>query len=105
MRSKAIRDSARNQPCTVEIVGVCNHDRTTTVLAHLALDQPGIARKPDDLSACYACSACHDVLDGRAPWPEEEAPFADWYKRRAQARTIVKLEQQNIISIKGAKHD
>jgi len=32
-----LRREARNRPCMVRIPGVCNHDDTTTVLAHYRL--------------------------------------------------------------------
>lgn len=62
-----ITESARNKPCQIRIVGVCNHDETTTVFAHyrkLYLGS-GIGLKPTDIFGAYACSACHDAVDGR----------------------------------------
>ena len=71
IRIKQIRDSARGQLCTIEIPGVCNHDPQTTVLAHYqAPGHGGMGTKPDDSSAVYACSSCHDVLDGRVKRPD-----------------------------------
>lgn len=34
-RSKALRDSARGQCCTLQIPGICNSNPETTVLCHL----------------------------------------------------------------------
>ena len=103
IHSKKIRDAARNQPCTLQIVGVCNGDWSTTVLAHLPDESHGIARKADDLSACFACDACHSVIDGRAKWPVFERDHKDWYLRRAQMRTWRELFALGVITIKGAK--
>lgn len=66
-----IRRAARNQDCQLQILGVCNGDPTTTVLCHsnqLAHGK-GMGLKAPDTAACFGCSSCHDVLDGRAPRP------------------------------------
>jgi hypothetical protein len=102
--SQAIRDSARGEECTLQIVGVCNHDASTTVLAHLPDESHGIARKSDDISACYACSACHSMIDGRTlgdAWRVE--PFKASYMRRAMVRTWRRLIEKGIVTIKGMK--
>lgn len=62
-----ITKSARGKTCTVRIDGVCNYDAETTVFAHyrdLRLGC-GVGLKPPDIFGCYACSSCHDALDGR----------------------------------------
>ena len=102
IRSKKIREAARGQACTLQIVGACSGDWSTTVLAHLPDESHGIARKSDDLSACFACDACHAVIDGRAKWPAMEAEHKDWYLRRAQMRTWRVLVGLEVVTIKGA---
>ena len=63
--SKKIRDSARGEKCQIRIPGVCNHDPETTVYAHYRY--PGLGRNiKNDLEGAYACSACHDAVDGRS---------------------------------------
>jgi len=62
--SQKLRDSARGQRCTLRLGGVCNHDQATTVLAHLPTHKSA-ASKGDDWHAVFACSACHDAIDGR----------------------------------------
>ncbi len=54
--------SARGQECQIRIPGVCNHDNTTTVLAHL--NGAGMAYKHSDIHGAYSCSRCHAVVDG-----------------------------------------
>lgn len=61
--SKRLRDSARDQPCMVRIPGVCSHNPATTVLAHI--NGGGMGTKTSDLFGAFACSSCHDVIDGR----------------------------------------
>lgn len=48
----------------VRIPGVCNHDPDTVVLAHI--NGGGMGLKRADIHASFCCSACHDVIDGRA---------------------------------------
>lgn len=70
-KSTAIRRSARGEECDLKIRDVCNHNPETTVLCHsnLLADGKGMGLKAPDTRACYGCSACHDVMDGRAPLP------------------------------------
>jgi len=61
-KQTAIRKSARGQTCQVRVPGVCNHNPETTVLAHM--NGAGMGAKAADHEAAYACSACHEWLDG-----------------------------------------
>lgn len=98
-----LRDSARGEICTVQIAGVCNGNVETTVLAHLRFAGfGGMGKKPDDLIALYACSACHDRLDGRT------GPFLDrddwhFYALRGLARTHVRMVETGVLTAKGRK--
>jgi hypothetical protein len=68
-----IRKSAKGQECTIRLPGVCNYDISTTVLCHsneLAAGK-GMGLKAPDTNAAYGCSACHNVVDGRAPRPAD----------------------------------
>jgi hypothetical protein len=66
MKTSKERQDARDKPCMVRVPGACNRDPATTVLAHYSL--AGISGKglksPDHMGA-YACSGCHDEIDGR----------------------------------------
>jgi hypothetical protein len=65
IRIKKIRDSARGEDCTVNSPW-CNYDSSTVVFAHYGEPgEKGAGLKPDDTSGVYACSDCHDWLDGR----------------------------------------
>lgn len=60
-----LRESARGRPCMVRSP-VCNGNPETTVLAHLRMAGiSGMGLKAPDLLAAFACSACHDLCDGR----------------------------------------
>lgn len=56
-----VTESARGQPCTLRILGVCNFNPATTVFAHTG---SGTAKRRTD-KGCYACSDCHDAIDYR----------------------------------------
>ena len=61
-----ITQSARNEECQVRLIGICNHNSETTVFAHYRKGGlGGMGKKPKDIFGAYACSACHDVHDGR----------------------------------------
>ena len=58
-----LRKSAQGQECQVRIPAICNGNQETVVLAHL--NGAGMGMKHADIHGSYACSACHDVIDGR----------------------------------------
>lgn len=60
-----ITESARNQPCTVRLPFICNHDDSTTVFAHINGVRFGHGTGIKTNFGAYACSSCHDALDGR----------------------------------------
>lgn len=62
-----ITQSARGKDCTIRIPTVCNQNSETVVLAHISgvRHGHGISQKVNDAFAAYACSNCHDAIDGR----------------------------------------
>jgi hypothetical protein len=64
--SKAVRNAARGEPCTVRIPGICNQNPETSVWAHLPHDSKGMAQKSVDICGVISCMACHDFIDFRA---------------------------------------
>ena len=58
-----LRKSARDQHCQVRLIGVCNFNPETVILAHLG--GGGMGMKKHDIHASFCCSSCHDVLDRR----------------------------------------
>ncbi len=101
MNSKALRNSARGQDCTLQIAGVCNYNPETTVLAHLPDESHGMGHKADDISAAFACSSCHDCIDGRhtVKLTGEDREF---YLRRGQTRTLRHWVDAGLVTVKGA---
>lgn len=74
-----LRKSAEGKECMLEIAGVCNYDSRTTVLCHsnAGKHNKGVSMKAHDFNAIWACSSCHDWLDGRthAEVPAEVKQF------------------------------
>jgi len=62
-----ITKSAAGEECMVRIIGYCNGNPETTILAHVngVRFKHGTGIKVNDVLAAYCCSSCHDVLDGR----------------------------------------
>lgn len=62
-----ITKSAKGENCTVRIIGYCNSNPETVVLAHLSgiRFKHGTGQKVSDLHGAYCCSSCHNALDGR----------------------------------------
>lgn len=102
MKSKQLRDSARGQECCFQIVGVCNFNPETTVLAHLPDESNGIGKKSDDISSAFACSSCHDAVDSRMKCDEYQG-YKYFYNNRAMVRTWRKWVDMGLIVIKGLK--
>ena len=61
-KSKKIRESARGEDCSLRL-GVCSSNETV-VLCHIGRNR-GMGIKCGDHFSVYACSACHDIIDGR----------------------------------------
>jgi hypothetical protein len=62
-----LRKEARGRDCMVRLVGICNHNPETTVLAHVRMAGiSGMGLKADDLLGAWACSSCHDAIDRRS---------------------------------------
>ena len=62
-----LRKSANGENCTVRVPGYCHGRNETTVLAHISGVRfgHGTGQKVNDILGAYACSDCHDALDGR----------------------------------------
>ncbi|ENC6723378.1 nuclease domain-containing protein [Vibrio harveyi] len=62
VESKKIRKAAKGQDCTLRLIGICNFNPETTVLAHIGF-AGGWATKCGDNIAVFACSNCHEAID------------------------------------------
>lgn len=95
-----ITQSARGQACQVRLIGVCNGNRETVVLAHYRrlAGVAGMGIKPPDFLGAYACSACHDVIDGRVSVDMDETEIALAHADGVM-RTMVLLEKQGLLGV------
>lgn len=97
--SDPLRKSARGETCTLQLEGVCNHNPETVTLDHLRFfGMTGLNQKPHDFHAVYACSDCHNALDGRSAekWGWEEV-------LRALMQTQHIMYQKGLLEVKGSK--
>lgn len=92
-----ITQSAHGEPCQIRLAGYCNHNPETTVLAHYRLaDYCGMGIKPPDYLGAFACSSCHDAIDGRTKTDltEDELRLAH---AEGVMRTLVILEKAGLV--------
>lgn len=94
-RETAIRKAARGQNCTLRLP-CCNGNPETTVLAHIRNSAfCGVGMKPHDIMGLFACSSCHDALDGRS-----NIECTDYDVLRAHLETLDILLREGIIFVK-----
>jgi len=95
MAKLTIRNSARGEDCSLRL-GQCSSNETV-ILAHIGKNR-GWAIKCGDHFAVYACSNCHDIIDGRA-----KSQFGvlelDSEKLRALEETQGKLIQKGLMNV------
>jgi len=73
-----LRQLAKGMDCQVRLPGICNFNAETTVLAHYRLaGSCGVGMKPHDLLGAWACSECHDHIDGR----QKSEMHRDYFRR------------------------
>jgi len=100
--SPAIRKSAKGQRCCLRL-SCCNNDPETTVFAHFRrFGWGGTGQKPLDILGCYACSDCHDAIDGRARAGGELWEWEDLL--RAMGETLSILYAKGILLINDRMH-
>ena len=76
IRSRKVLDSAKGQPCSIRLPGICNSNPETTVWAHLngAAFGKGMSIKAHDVLGFHACSDCHSYYDtghGTEAWLDD----------------------------------
>lgn len=95
-----IRQSARNEDCTIRLPQICNFNPETTVLCHPNTHRAGKGKglKAADELGAYGCSDCHAVLDGNRARPEhltrDQVELAFWH---AHAETFLKLREKGLV--------
>lgn len=97
-RSKKVRNSARGESCTLRFYQVCNDNPETVIYAHVG-SQGGMGIKCGDNFGVYACSNCHDLIDGRIKSPDGNYDFSSDILR-ALEETQQKLIDKGLMVIK-----
>ena len=104
-KATPLRKAARDQCCAVGIFPACIGwiDTETTVLAHLRSMEGGMGLKAGpDWWAAYACSVCHDIIDGRQPRPEGVTAIEVLRcEMRGLEKTLASLIDRDLIQVKG----
>lgn len=86
-----LRKSAQGRDCQVRIPVVCNYNSETVVLAHVGKSHMG--GKCSDLIAAFACSACHDVLDGRVKTELSKAELSLMAREGVERTQLIWLKE------------
>lgn len=97
-----ITASAKGENCQVRIPGVCNFNPETTVWAHangLAAGKGKGLKSPDPLGT-YACSDCHDVIDGRCGAPGMSYEEVQLAFHQGHQRSFIKLIEKGLVNWK-----
>jgi len=91
--------SAKGQPCTVRIPGVCRPapENETTVLAHL--NGYGMGGKHLSIHGAYACNCCHDVVDGRVKYDGLGSALLKLYHLEGVIRTQQIMVKEGVLEL------
>jgi len=90
---------AEGKACTARIPGACNRDPATSVWAHLNSVRWGAGRnqKAPDPCGLIACSACHDVIDGRVK-TDHDRDFIRMCAYEGHMESLAMLVKDGVIS-------
>ena len=107
-RMTPARANAKGQPCTLMLPGCYPGPENEQVqLCHLRMNgAAGIGQKPDDSEAVFACTHCHDLLDGRKHLiPELRSQLHSGVILRALQLTLRAQRAAGILILKGQASD
>ena len=94
----SLRKEAKGRGCMVRLPGICNFNSETVVLAHIRLQGvSGMGMKSPDLIGAWACSACHDELDGRTRKSDLTRDQLRLAHYDGMARTIMQLHKEGLV--------
>jgi hypothetical protein len=98
MKQTAITQSAKGEQCTIRLPMVCNFNSETTVFAHINGIRFGHGVAIKTKLGAYACSTCHDILDGRINH-NFERDYLKLAHLEGVIETMIKLEQKGLIQL------
>jgi hypothetical protein len=95
-----IRESARNEDCTVRLPDTCKWLPEYTIWSHAPFSSGGKGRSIKAIDECgaYACTACDAVVDGQAPPPQgysKQDVTVAWF--HGHLRSLVILKKKGLI--------
>jgi hypothetical protein len=90
MISKKIRNSAKDQTCTLRVSPKCDYNQTV-VSCHISSPFRGMALKSPDIFIAHGCYFCHYLLDSG------KVSAAD--QLRAMQETQMRLVEQGLIEV------
>jgi hypothetical protein len=96
---RRMRDACRNEPCYLQIPGVCNGDRRTCVPAHRN-EGKGAGLKNADFFTLPACFTCHTEFDQGKRFVRQQkrdmwnAAFERWSADRAAKLGITQPQME-----------
>lgn len=92
-----IRKSARGEDCSLRL-GMCSSPEAV-ILAHIGRNR-GVGIKCGDHFAVYACSDCHDIIDGRVDTAFFNYDELETEKLRALEETQGKLINKGLLCLR-----
>ncbi len=95
-KQSRLTKSARGQECSLHIHPYCNGNNETTVLAHINSERKGWGIKSPDHFAVFACSECHDVIDGRRKTDIDDAEIQRCILRGLYGTWLVWIDMEII---------
>ena len=99
---KAITQSAKDEDCTLNIVGSCLYRPETVVYCHFPDGRGGSNRMKGPLHGGYGCYSCHQTIDGQNDITVSKGDM-EFYLRRSMNRTINRLIEKGLVTVKGLK--
>lgn len=95
MAKLTLKTSARGEDCSLRLVPCSSNE--TVVLCHIGRNR-GWSIKCGDHFAIYACSNCHDVIDGRVK-SEFSKLELESEKLRALEETQLKFIEKGLMNV------
>ena len=83
----------------MQLFPYCTWIEDDVVLCHLNSEAKGMGNKSPDWWAVYACSACHDIIDGRKQQTQIQPIELEICKQRALFRTWERMIGEGLIKV------
>lgn len=103
IRSSAITNHAKGQPCAIKLPGICWGGTETTVFCHFNSFAFGkaMARKATDLAGFFGCYGCHAYVDtGHSTKPLMSDLELERAMTVAMVRTWTVLVNDKVLSLR-----